>query len=47
MATLELRLFSTEGGERQIETSNYDHLDHGYAVTVHKAQAAPWTGPTW
>jgi len=32
--------FLDRGGERQIETSNYDHLDHGYAVTVHKAQGS-------
>lgn len=28
------------GGERQIDTATYDHLDHGYAVTVHKAQGS-------
>ena len=28
------------GGERQIDTTHYDHLDHGYAVTVHKAQGS-------
>ena len=28
------------GGERQIDTAKYDHLDHGYAVTVHKAQGS-------
>lgn len=28
------------GGERQVDTHHYDHLDHGYAVTVHKAQGS-------
>ncbi len=28
------------GGEREIDTSRYDHLDHGYAVTCHKSQGS-------
>ena len=28
------------GGDREIDTSHYDHLDHGYCVTVHKAQGS-------
>ncbi len=28
------------GGEREIDTRQYDHLDHGYAVTTHKAQGS-------
>lgn len=28
------------GGERQVDTRTYDHLEHGYAVTVHKAQGS-------
>ncbi len=28
------------GGEREIDTSKYDHLDHGYCVTTHKAQGS-------
>ena len=28
------------GGEREIDTRHYDHLDHGYCVTVHKAQGS-------
>ena len=28
------------GGERLVETQKYDHLDHGYAVTVHKSQGS-------
>ncbi len=28
------------GGERTVDTRKYDHLDHGYASTVHKAQGS-------
>ena len=28
------------GGERHVDTREYDYLDHGYAVTVHKVQGS-------
>jgi len=28
------------GGERLIDTRDYDHLEYGYAITVHKAQGS-------
>ena len=28
------------GGNREVDTHKYDHLDHGYCITVHKAQGS-------
>ena len=28
------------GGERLVDSRTYDHVDHGYAVTVHKSQGS-------
>lgn len=38
--TVRLTVALDRGGERQIDTATYDHLDLGYAVTVHKAQSS-------
>jgi len=28
------------GGDREVDTHKYDHLDHGYCITVHKVQGS-------
>ncbi len=35
-----MKIALDRGGDRDVDTKKYDHLDHGYCVTTHKAQGS-------